>query len=286
MVSNRKTFSLALLLTLIASPVSAGSTSLFVNSSNGNVGIQTISPTNALSFDGTAARTIWMERGTTIGNNLTLQAGGGVSAGTNENGGNLILSSGISTGTGSSEIQFNVYPAGSSGSTDNSAITAMEILGSGDVGIGNSAPTAILDIGNGTSGNIYGLIQGNDQISGSGNAATLVYGVYAGQTGGGATGYSQGPFIGSATNHNLALRTDNLDRVVVSSGGNVGIGTISPQATLDVTGFARLKLNSSAPATCSSSNEGSIALTHLAQVCVCDTTPAWHILNSATACSW
>jgi len=55
---------------------------------------------------------------------------------------------------------------------------------------------------------------------------------------------------------------------------------------LDVSGYGRLALNSSAPATCSSSNEGAIALTHLAQACVCDTTPAWHILNTSTACSW
>jgi hypothetical protein len=74
--------------------------------------------------------------------------------------------------------------------------------------------------------------------------------------------------------------------MTITSGGNVGIGTTSPQATLDVNGFARLALNSSAPATCSSSNEGAIALTHLAQVCICDTTPAWHILNTGTACSW
>jgi hypothetical protein len=72
----------------------------------------------------------------------------------------------------------------------------------------------------------------------------------------------------------------------LASNGSLGIGTTSPQATLDVVGFERLKLNSSAPATCSSSNEGSIALTHLAQACVCDTTPAWHVLNSSTACSW
>jgi hypothetical protein len=68
--------------------------------------------------------------------------------------------------------------------------------------------------------------------------------------------------------------------------GKVGIGTTNPQATLDVSGFARLQLNSSAPATCASGNEGAIALTHLAQVCVCDTTPQWSQLNTSTACSW
>lgn len=106
----------------------------------------------------------------------------------------------------------------------------------------------------------YGLYVQSD----SGSTGGTQYGVYANLTAGsGLTAYP-GIFMG----------------------GNVGIGTTSPQATLDVKGFARLALNSSAPATCTSSNEGAVALTHLAQVCVCDTTPAWNILNTSTACSW
>jgi hypothetical protein len=76
------------------------------------------------------------------------------------------------------------------------------------------------------------------------------------------------------------------ERMRIDGSGNVGIRTASPQATLDIAGFERLALNSSAPATCGSGNEGAIALTHLAQVCICDTTPAWHVLNTGTACSW
>jgi hypothetical protein len=68
--------------------------------------------------------------------------------------------------------------------------------------------------------------------------------------------------------------------------GKVGVGTTNPQAKLDVNGFARLALNSAAPAACDESHEGSIALTHNSQVCVCDTTPAWHILNSGSPCAW
>jgi hypothetical protein len=113
---------------------------------NGNVGIGTTSPSNIVSLGGASAQTFWMERGAAAGNSLTVQAGGGLSGGTNENGGNLILSSGISTGTGASAIGFTVYPAGSSGDTDNTPITAMTITGAGNVGIGTTSPANSLTV--------------------------------------------------------------------------------------------------------------------------------------------
>jgi fibronectin-binding autotransporter adhesin len=72
----------------------------------------------------------------------------------------------------------------------------------------------------------------------------------------------------------------------ITSGGSVGIGTVSPQATLDVNGYARLALQSSAPATCSGTNTGAIALNHLAQACACNGT-SWIFADSVgAACSW
>ena len=124
----------------------------------GNVGIGTTSPTNLLSLGGLTARTIWMERGASTGNNLTLQAGGGLAGGSNEAGGNLILSSGITTGIGTSQIQFQTYPVGSSGTADNTPITAMTITSAGMVGIGTTSPHAVLQV-NG------GAIVGNDAAS-------------------------------------------------------------------------------------------------------------------------
>jgi len=110
---------------------------------NGYVGIGTTSPTKTLSLIGTAAKTFWMERHTTAntaGNNLTVQAGGATSGATNKNGGNLILSSGISTGTGSSNLILGIFPAGSSGTGDNTFAEQMRITGIGYIGIGTTAP--------------------------------------------------------------------------------------------------------------------------------------------------
>ena len=64
------------------------------------------------------------------------------------------------------------------------------------------------------------------------------------------------------------------ERMEITSGGNVGVGTTNPQATLDVNGFARLKTNSANPAACAGATAGSIALSQSYNICVCNGT-AW-----------
>ncbi|MDF1498684.1 MAG: hypothetical protein P1P85_05045 [Patescibacteria group bacterium] len=121
----------------------------FVFSNGGNVGIGTITPTNILSLGGTAARTIWMERNitaATAGQGLTVHSGGAIAGTADLAGGNLTLSSGISTGTGSSNIYFNTATAGTTGTTDRTPDTKMTILGNGNVGIGTTTPTSKLDV--------------------------------------------------------------------------------------------------------------------------------------------
>jgi hypothetical protein len=65
------------------------------------------------------------------GKNFTLEAGGATAAQSNKNGGTLLLKSGISTGTGTSKIEFYTAPAGSSGSTDNTLTLAATITSAG-----------------------------------------------------------------------------------------------------------------------------------------------------------
>ena len=70
--------------------------------------------------------------------------------------------------------------------------------------------------------------------------------------------------------------------------GNVGIGTTTPQSTLDVNGYMRLAKNSTQPAACSSANDGAIALTHVYTLCICNGgSTSWvQSKDGSTACSW
>jgi hypothetical protein len=47
---------------------------------------------------------------------------------------------------------------------------------------------------------------------------------------------SEGVVFGSASNHNVSLRTNNTAKVTIATSGNVGIGTTSPTAKLHVSG--------------------------------------------------
>ena len=115
--------------------------------STGRLGIGTTTPSVILALGGDAARSIGMERHTTAaGLNLTLLAGGALAGGVNLNGGNLLLRSGISTGTGQSRIEFGVYNGVAAPTTDNALTTAMVILGDGNVGIGTPGPSSILHV--------------------------------------------------------------------------------------------------------------------------------------------
>lgn len=118
------------------------------------LGIGTASPTSSLSFGGNSARNIGMERNsTTTGSNLTISPGGAVSGGTDLNGGTLTIRSGISTGTGLSNISFQTYtPATATGTADNAVSTKMTLTGNGFLGIGTTTPTGALTVAASRSG--------------------------------------------------------------------------------------------------------------------------------------
>ncbi len=56
---------------------------------------------------------------------------------------------------------------------------------------------------------------------------------------------SGGEFLGTTNAQPLVVRTNNTERLRITSGGDVGIGTASPAATLDVVGTARISSNAS-----------------------------------------
>lgn len=88
---------------------------------------------------------------------------------------------------------------------------------------------------------------------------------------------------------NLKLtRTQGTGNFVFNTGYNVGIGTTSPQAPLDVSGYARLTPQSAQPAACSATNNGALALTSQFTICACKgASTAWvRTTDGTTACTW
>jgi hypothetical protein len=217
--------------------VSSGNTD-WGNSNISNIsslGIGTTTPTSTLSFGGGAARTIQVDRHTTAntaGNNLTVAAGGATSGATDKNGGNLVLSSGMATGAGSSDIQFQTSTAGTAGTADSSPSTKMVITGSGNVGIGTTSPINLLTVQSPTQ------FMGLQVRNATNRIAELV----------GGSAVNEGGFLAlyNSASQNVAIRASGSSWL---NGGNVGIGTTSPSSVLHVNtnptnGESRLSIGS------------------------------------------
>ena len=119
-------------------------TRMVIEGRTGSVGIGTTNPTNLLSLGGNSARTFWTERNTvanTAGNNLTVCVGGATVAATDKNGGDLLLASGIATGSGYSSVKLQAVVAGASGTADRTVTTHLEV-GNNKIGFLGVTPVA------------------------------------------------------------------------------------------------------------------------------------------------
>jgi hypothetical protein len=91
----------------------------------------------------------------------------------------------------------------------------IRITPAGNVGIGTTTPSSLLEIRNAS----FPEFRVND--------GTITYQMY------GSTG--SGEFVqGTVTNHASIFRTNSVERIRITPAGNVGIGTSSPISTLDV----------------------------------------------------
>ncbi len=112
--------------------IAPNGTEAMVVKPDGKVGIGTSNPTGNLSFGGTVPKMLNVERNisATAGSSLTIKSGG-AGSGSNINGGDLILASGIATGTGSSKIDFQAVPPGNTGMVDQIPVSRMTVHGTG-----------------------------------------------------------------------------------------------------------------------------------------------------------
>jgi hypothetical protein len=161
---------------------------------------------------------------------LTLTGGPITSSGTLTLGGTLGVANG-GTGTGTAFTAGSVVFAGASGVYSQDNANLFWDNSNDRLGIGTASPlvrlhvaggTGILVSGNGASG--FNYAQFSNDVSN---------GVAIGVGGSTASGWTQNlAAVFNASNNPLAFGTNNLERMRITSAGDVGIGTAAPDVTL------------------------------------------------------
>ncbi|GIV50346.1 MAG: hypothetical protein KatS3mg038_0867 [Candidatus Kapaibacterium sp.] len=129
----------------------------------------------------------------------------------------------------------------------------MRIDASGNIGIGTTSPSNLLHIvGSSNPVRVQGLSTDNTidnilVVDANGVMKIRTASSLSGTLGWSLTGNSStNPstnFLGTTDAADLVVRTNNTERLRITSGGNVGIGTTSPSALLDVAGNANVAGN-------------------------------------------
>lgn len=200
----------------------------FVISKEGNIGLGIQPPTAQISMNGDAARTIEMVRHTAMdagGHNLTIIAGGASIGATNKDGGILRLAGGISRGSGSSSIEFYTSSANTGGGGDNPITRKMVLAENGNLGIGAN-PTAALHVQRNTAADM--------NIIGSGDTDNYSLINLWSMSGGVPSRFWQLSHKQSIANKFQVAYYNGTSWVfpmTIDTGGQVGIGTDSPDAS-------------------------------------------------------
>jgi hypothetical protein len=142
--------------------------------------------------------------------------------------------------------QFGV----TNGGTTNSSLTLYD---NGNVGVGLTAPQNVLSVVNGIN------VDQNDQNNGNNTFISYqsILGISFGDSSG--EGVASARTEGSVNLYGLDFYTDFAKRLSIAQGGNVGIGTTNPGASLEVNGNVKLTANSGASITFPNGSVQSVA---------------------------
>jgi hypothetical protein len=210
-------------LVVLISSIGYGQTNTFPSS--GNVGIGTTSPTAKLEVNqagGASGQNValktWAGNGYNYFGNTQIQFSYGGGGGYNH----AIKSRHQSAGIPGNAIDFFLWQPGDPINGEGSLNTMT--LNGGNVGIGTVSPNAKVHI-NGSGGGTTDLLV-NGRIT-TGDASNA---------GGMWVNSSQNMFVGASSASTLGFYNNGAWRMIVDNGGNVGIGTTSPQYKLEVHG--------------------------------------------------
>jgi hypothetical protein len=122
---------------------------------------------------------------------------------------------------GVSRVDLNVDARYSLDAQDGAPTDVVFVNNSGLVGIGNPAPLYQLDVNGGASSTVLRVVSDNDPLiaffEGVNYRAFL-------------QSFSSNFYVGNRAAGKTIFRTTNLDRMAIDAGGNVGIGTTTPDA--------------------------------------------------------
>lgn len=231
---------------------------------NGNVGIGTTSPAQKLDVVGYI-------RSANTGTDATTKYSGffgrhytnseedvfAIATEATSTNNNVYIGGGFSTRNSATTIRFTT----AANNTTTIGSERMRITSTGNVGIGTTSPGAKLHISSPdetvarferSSGSGYAVLDIKDGVGTTGNS-TVRFSDTAG---------SPGEINYEHADDSLRINTNSSERIRITSGGNVGIGTTSPQEKLDISaGNIRLDDNQTVTWSSADANIGRVRIT-------------------------